>query len=276
MRLALSFHLVQKFRSLNICQSCNCMNMAEDTTDKENDLEGIQEDVDAEPSEDTSVVTSTVETENANVVAKRSGNGGRFRWKFHTINLHKDACGEATKSYHNPFLVDNNFKDLVYSENLVAHNPMRAAYMGKGAAMQTFYDAAKSACYGGVAPLQSKSRITAYKQLAEYWTDKTGPVTPDGLHINVDEMKRYRDMSVREKIVYNVDAFISEMKENEQKEKLAETEKAHVQKKEESAISKIKNTALGALIDLTPITSEDNEDDDNGNVGKGVSLKTKN
>ena len=83
-------------------------------------------------------------------------------------------------------------------------------------------------------------------------------------------------MSVREKIVYNVDAFISEMKENEQKEKLAETEKAHVQKKEESAISKIKNTALGALIDLTPITSEDNEDDDNGNVGKGVSLKTKN
>ena len=81
---------------------------------------------------------------------------GRFHWKFHTINLHKDASGEATKSYHNPFLVDNNFEDLVYSENLVAHVPMRASYMGKGAAMQTFYDAAKSASYGGVAPLQSQ------------------------------------------------------------------------------------------------------------------------
>ena len=58
--------------------------------------------------------------------------------------------------YHNPFLVNTNFEDLVYSENLVAHIPMRASYMGKGAAMQTFYDAAKSASYGGVAPLQSQ------------------------------------------------------------------------------------------------------------------------
>jgi hypothetical protein len=130
----------------------------------------------------------------------------------------------------------------------------------------------------GIKPLEKisisavKSRYKRYIELAEYWSDKTGPVLANGQSDTDDDDVLYEQMSVACKIRYNILEFHSDCKALENEDKAREARKEEIASKELSGIQQIKEATLGRFISekndkgklplRTTIYCLDNEDHD--------------
>ena len=193
----------------------NVNNLTEDDIMARVDSETSEEDVDGKVvlDEITEVVGTVVDA--ATAVKKPSN---RYRWKVQEVVGEYLDTKEKKKKYCNIFLDDKNTHDLIFSELLISEQPYRAAK--KGQALDDFIIKCKNSVNSnGNKPLSRitagsyRTRTAAYRSLAAYWSDKTGPVLLDGKELG-DEWrnKSYKDMSVSGKIAYNVDNYIEDYK----------------------------------------------------------------
>jgi ribosomal 50S subunit-recycling heat shock protein len=180
----------------------------------------------------------------------------RHRWKIQNVVGEYHDKEAKTKKYCNPFLDDRNIPDLIFSELLIQEQPYRADV--KGAAIEEFVLKCKAATNdAGLHPLELlsastyRSRTIKYRTLATYWNDKTGPVMSNGKALGVDwKLKSYKDMTVAEKIAFNVDNYIEDYKcvEKEASKKEAEALQAKQQKEEDDTASNaLTAKAIGKL-----------------------------
>jgi hypothetical protein len=140
----------------------------------------------------------------------------RFRWKFQNVVVYYYDYEKRVRKYRNPFLDDGNTHDLIFSELLITEQPYRANK--KGQALNEFILHCRNAVNSAgkkplelINPSSYRTRTRLYRTLASYWNDKTGPVLSNGKELG-DEWrnKNYKDMTVAEKIAYNVDKYIED------------------------------------------------------------------
>jgi hypothetical protein len=178
----------------------------------------------------------------------------RFRWKYAIKQQKTDASTKELQIIY-PFLNNDNLQDLKYSEILMIHAPYRAKYKGKTDAMNQFREYLMVAEHSnGIKPLEKisisavKSRYKRYIELAEYWSDKTGPVLANGQSDTDDDDVLYEQMSVACKIRYNILEFHSDCKALENEDKAREARKEEIASKELSGIQQIKEATLGRFM----------------------------
>ena len=167
---------------------------------------------------------------------------------------------------------------------LISEQPYRAAK--KGQALDDFIIKCKNSVNSnGNKPLSLitagsyRTRTAAYQSLVAYWSDKTGPVLSDGKELG-DEWrnKSYKDMSVSEKIAYNVDNYIEDYKaldKIESKNKEVAEIAQEKEKQDKEAVNEIKTYAVGKLTERIIFSPEDNGKDGSekeGSNSSGVSV----
>ena len=94
-----------------------------------------------------------------------------------------------------------------------------------------------------------RKHVALYQTLAEYWSDKTGPVLANGTPLGDEwRIKDYKDMTVSEKIAFNVENYIDDNKALEEEERVkaeATAKKNEQEKKDKEGASTIKTSAVG-------------------------------
>ena len=135
----------------------------------------------------------------------------RFTWLYALVK-------QNTKTFH-PFLNNNNLQDLYFSEKVLEVAPYRAKH-GESQKRYNFIirDLVQKVHSDGTRPLQNlsdfsaKGRFSAYLRLSEQWIDKTGAVFDDGTSPDDSTWgKGYKNMTVREKIAFNVDNILDDV-----------------------------------------------------------------
>jgi hypothetical protein len=198
----------------------------------EADLLPVPPPVNATSSEDDEIQEESSEKEDvadkstSTVATKGKTKGNRHRWKHQ--NLVGEYYDKTTKStrYCNTFLDDRNTQDLLFSELLMSEQPYRAA--AKTKALENFVLKMRSTVdTAGRKPLALitsgtyRKRVALYQTLAEYWSDKTGPVLANGTALGDEwRIKDYKDMTVSEKIAFNVENYIDDNKALEEEERV--------------------------------------------------------
>ena len=165
---------------------------------------------------------SVVDLTSTGTSTRATGKAQQFRWKYAMVKEKSFGLKNKTKTV-NAFLNDNNLQDLYFSEAVIAVAP----YLAKDdKETQSRYNTIvknliQKVYSNGTIPFQqltdvsAKSRVMEYMSLAEQWNssddDMTGAVFHDGT--SPDEYmyeKGYFKMTVKEKIMYNVENIIDE------------------------------------------------------------------
>ena len=154
----------------------------------------------------------------------------------------------------------------------MSEQPYRAA--AKTKALESFVLKMRSAVdSSGRKPLELittgtyRKRISLYQGLAEYWSDKTGPVLANGKPLEDEwRLKDYKEMSVSEKIAFNVENYIDDNKalDEELRLKLENAEKrVEQEKKDKENVSTIKTSAIVVIAErFFPPSSEAKENNE--------------
>ena len=198
-----------------------------------------------------------------NGVAEPKRQKSRFIWKYETVK--QNEVGNDVTVTVNPFLDDCNLQDLYFSEKVLAVAPFRAKHGQYERMLSSMVNSLINCVHSdGTKPLNklteysAKRRITAYLNLAEQWSDKTGAVFDDGTRPDEDmHEKGYNNLTVKEKILFNVEAIIEEhacMKNQASKE----NEKVEVDKREKIGVGVLLTGAMGNIKDATGAAPVDN------------------
>ena len=168
-------------------------------------------------------ITATTATANTNNVTKTKAQ--RFTWKYAIAKQQSFGLQNKSKII-NPFLNDNNLQDLYFSEKVIAAAPYRAKHGETQNCYNTIVnDLIQKVHSDGTIPLQklsefsAKCRVNAYLNLAEQWKtssdddgNTTGALFHDGTSPNKNMYdKGYNGMTVKEKIMFNVEYIIDEV-----------------------------------------------------------------
>jgi hypothetical protein len=212
----------------------------------------IVENVDDNGSKSADDDTGTDSPTTTEVAGTTKTKKPRFIWKYAVV---KQIEVGKVKTTVNPFLDDDNLQDLYFSEKLHAVAPYKAKRGQKDVAITSMVnDLIKTSHSDGTMPLQKltdyavTSRLTAYLSLAEQWSDKTGPVFANGESPGEDmQAKAYSNMTIKEKILHNVEDIIEEhaCMKNEATKK--NDEKVEELKRQDTGVCKLMTMAMGNI-----------------------------
>ena len=150
----------------------------------------------------------------------------RFKWKFKIRDKEFDSKTKEAKLVY-PFLDNTNEQDFLLTQLILKKAPYKALNNTGGAWKELNDTLAKTKAKDGSLPFAyiggktARNRFNEYKELAEYWSDKTGPerpVTPENVEdiIGANEGYSQRIIDAVENIFEEI-ASMAEGKKTRQK-----------------------------------------------------------
>ena len=174
----------------------------------------------------------------------------RFKWKFKIRDKEFDSKTKEAKLVY-PFLDNTNEQDFLLTQLILKKAPYKALNNTGGAWKELNDTLAKTKAKDGSLPFAyiggktARNRFNEYKELAEYWSDKTGPerpVTPENVEDIIGANEGYSQRIID--AVENIFEEIASMAEEKKNAAKAATDKENVEKHH---VDVLKAHALGTF-----------------------------